>query len=330
LCIIYVYTYKGDIHLKFKIFISLLIALLVLNQHPTNIQANNRQTNIIRRHNNGRVAERRVTTFHRNGNRASVTTTRYNVRGNITWRRIDDFYSNGRIERRRTRNQYATVNGSRVWVRQDDVRFANRSGERNANRTRRTLTYRTNPDNRTEQRIWVFNNRGQLRGNTATREIRRFTNNVISSRRRSTYDNNGNIIHQPWVYTNTQVNPTPPVQQTPTQPTQPTRPSSNAVRVNRVIDGDTIEVIYHGRSERVRLIGINAPESGQAGFNESTNFLRQLIQQSNNYIYMSTQGNNRDQFNRLRRCIFNLNNLSINQEMVHRGHARSDTRFGSC
>ena len=34
-------------------------------------------------------------------------------------------------------------------------------------------------------------------------------------------------------------------------------------KVVKVIDGDTVDVLNNGRTERVRLIGIDAPESGQ-------------------------------------------------------------------
>lgn len=37
--------------------------------------------------------------------------------------------------------------------------------------------------------------------------------------------------------------------------------ASDQVMVQRVIDGDTLKVIYQGQKESVRLIGIDAPES---------------------------------------------------------------------
>ena len=55
------------------------------------------------------------------------------------------------------------------------------------------------------------------------------------------------------------------------------------VRVTRVIDGDTVEVRVGGglfrraRMERIRLYGIDAPESKQRGGPQSTRQLRRLI-----------------------------------------------------
>jgi endonuclease YncB( thermonuclease family) len=37
-----------------------------------------------------------------------------------------------------------------------------------------------------------------------------------------------------------------------------------------VIDGDTIDVLVNGKLERVRYIGIDAPERGQPGFRAAT------------------------------------------------------------
>ena len=55
------------------------------------------------------------------------------------------------------------------------------------------------------------------------------------------------------------------------------------VRMLRVIDGDTIEVLVRrgpfrqARKDRIRLYGIDAPETSQAEGNEATNHLKQLI-----------------------------------------------------
>jgi micrococcal nuclease len=53
-------------------------------------------------------------------------------------------------------------------------------------------------------------------------------------------------------------------------------PPAEAV-VTEVVDGDTIEVVVNGVTERVRLIGIDAPEVGQCGYEEATDLLDLLI-----------------------------------------------------
>lgn len=48
----------------------------------------------------------------------------------------------------------------------------------------------------------------------------------------------------------------------------------------RVIDGDTLEIIpTEGPSERIRLLGIDAPESNQAHGTYSTQTLQQCVNQ---------------------------------------------------
>lgn len=32
-------------------------------------------------------------------------------------------------------------------------------------------------------------------------------------------------------------------------------------KVNRVVDGDTVDIVLHGKTERIRLLNVNAPES---------------------------------------------------------------------
>ena len=38
-------------------------------------------------------------------------------------------------------------------------------------------------------------------------------------------------------------------------------PSGDLIAVDRVVDGDTIKVTFEGKSESVRIIGINTPET---------------------------------------------------------------------
>ena len=69
--------------------------------------------------------------------------------------------------------------------------------------------------------------------------------------------------------------------------------------VLRVIDGDTI-VLSTG--ERVRFIGVDAPEAGEAGADEATQFVRERV--LNQSIWLEADGNDTDRFDRLRRYIW--------------------------
>ena len=69
--------------------------------------------------------------------------------------------------------------------------------------------------------------------------------------------------------------------------------------VERVIDGDTI-VLTCG--ERVRFIGINAPEIGEPGADEATQFVRDMVEGKT--VWLESDGNDRDIYDRLRRYVW--------------------------
>ena len=69
--------------------------------------------------------------------------------------------------------------------------------------------------------------------------------------------------------------------------------------VVRVIDGDTV-VLDSG--ERVRLIGVDAPEVGERGASEATQFVTRLVYGQT--VWLEADGNDRDSFGRLRRYVW--------------------------
>jgi len=91
--------------------------------------------------------------------------------------------------------------------------------------------------------------------------------------------------------------------------------NKNTSIVSKVIDGDTIEI---NTGERVRLIGINAPEIGQPYYEESANRLKQLIEGKT--VILEEDLENKDQYGRLLRYIF-LGNVNINIKLVREGYA---------
>jgi len=99
------------------------------------------------------------------------------------------------------------------------------------------------------------------------------------------------------------------------------------VTVLRVIDGDTI-VLTNG--ERVRFIGVDAPERGQPGVNEATQFVMDLI--DGKTIWLEADGADRDRFGRLRRYIWlkeptdpqnetEIRQFQLNALLLEHGHA---------
>ena len=69
--------------------------------------------------------------------------------------------------------------------------------------------------------------------------------------------------------------------------------------VTRVIDGDTLEL---STGERVRLIGIDAPEVNTPGADEATAFVREHT--LNQTVWLESDGNDTDVHNRLRRYVW--------------------------
>lgn len=85
--------------------------------------------------------------------------------------------------------------------------------------------------------------------------------------------------------------------------------------VTNVIDGDTI-VIQGG--DRVRLLGIDAPEKNETFYKESKARLEQLIE--NKEVMLEREGDNKDRYSRLLRYVF-LNDTNINLLLVQEGYA---------
>ena len=90
-------------------------------------------------------------------------------------------------------------------------------------------------------------------------------------------------------------------------------PTSETFQVFKVIDGDTIEL---STSQRVRLKGINTPESSMQFFQEAKEFLEFLIQ--NKSIQLENHGT--DKYGRILAYIF-ISNKNINKEILQQGLA---------
>jgi len=85
----------------------------------------------------------------------------------------------------------------------------------------------------------------------------------------------------------------------------------------RVIDGDTVEVVQlSGQSERIRLLGIDAPESQQEYGAESTSELAQCV---NNAI-VTIEWTERDTYDRLLGKVI-ANNVDCNLNQLQKGAA---------
>jgi len=87
--------------------------------------------------------------------------------------------------------------------------------------------------------------------------------------------------------------------------------------VSRVIDGDTFEL---ANGERVRLIGINAPENFEYYHLESKNRLKELVE--GKQVILEGDIENEDVYGRLLRYVY-VNNTFVNLAMIQEGYARA-------
>lgn len=106
---------------------------------------------------------------------------------------------------------------------------------------------------------------------------------------------------------------------------QSTPPGCEPAQLERVIDGDTFVATVDGRDERVRLIGIDAPE-----LDASATEMRQLAVEAANRLTELLQGgafclerdvSERDRFGRLLRYVWRDDGTLVNEAMVAAGLA---------
>ncbi len=89
---------------------------------------------------------------------------------------------------------------------------------------------------------------------------------------------------------------------------------SGEVRVYQAVDGDTF-IISSG--EYVRLIGVDAPEKGNEGYHEATDFLRQFEGKA---VTLEAEGADRDSYGRLLRHAY-VGNESLAVALLENGNA---------
>ncbi len=93
--------------------------------------------------------------------------------------------------------------------------------------------------------------------------------------------------------------------------------SSNNVYVSSVIDGDTIKL---NTGDIVRLIGLNAPESGQKCYSKAKNKLSALVLGRD--VELEKDIDSTDQYGRLLRYVY-TDGMFVNMELVKEGVAHS-------
>ncbi len=104
--------------------------------------------------------------------------------------------------------------------------------------------------------------------------------------------------------------------------------STTEVMVTAVVDGDTIDLV---NGDRVRLIGIDAPERGEDYYDEAKTELAALVLHTT--VTLERDVSDKDRYGRLLRYVY-VDGTLINLTMVRKGHARAfryapDTRHAT-
>jgi endonuclease YncB( thermonuclease family) len=97
-------------------------------------------------------------------------------------------------------------------------------------------------------------------------------------------------------------------------------PAGETAVVDSVIDGDTIEVSASGNTYRVRYIGVDTPERGEAFYREATQANQLLV--SDQEIILVRDVSETDQYGRLLRYIYLSDGTFVNAELLRLGFAQ--------
>jgi micrococcal nuclease len=104
-------------------------------------------------------------------------------------------------------------------------------------------------------------------------------------------------------------------------------------RVVAVHDGDTITVKFDGRTEKIRLVGIDSPEirderqSYRDAAYAARNYARSRLGGETVTLEPEARQGDRDKYGRLLRYVILRDGTNINEELVRQGYARVYDKF---
>lgn len=116
------------------------------------------------------------------------------------------------------------------------------------------------------------------------------------------------------------------------------RATSTRIQVNaqveRVVDGDTIEVVFlSGEKAKVRLLGVNTPESVdprrpiECFGKEASQFLKGLAEGKRVELREDPKADTKDKYGRLLRDVYLEDGIDINATLVASGYAHAYLSF---
>lgn len=110
-------------------------------------------------------------------------------------------------------------------------------------------------------------------------------------------------------------------------------PQPGYYSVSQIYDGDTIGVLMNGQVERVRLIGVDTPETQRPGSPvecfglAASDYTRRQIGPQSVRLASDPQSTNRDRYQRLLRYVFLPDGRLLNAEIIRGGYGFAYTYF---
>ena len=97
--------------------------------------------------------------------------------------------------------------------------------------------------------------------------------------------------------------------------------------LQEVIDGDTIRINYNGKSEKVRFLLVDTPETNHETLGEqpygpeAKQFVKQLLE-GQHTVYLEFDVSYRDKYKRLLAYVYTEDGISIQEQLLQNGFAR--------
>ena len=116
-------------------------------------------------------------------------------------------------------------------------------------------------------------------------------------------------------------------------PRAPRAAAEEQALVLRAVDGDTLEVAIARRTEKVRLIGVDTPESVHPNKpveyfgKESSAFLRRLASGRRVTLRDDPEARNRDRYGRLLRYVYLEDGTLVNAEIIRQGYGHAYVKY---
>lgn len=122
-----------------------------------------------------------------------------------------------------------------------------------------------------------------------------------------------------------------PVDSPPRQLVATTQPG--LYKVTKFYDGDTIAINMEGLEEKVRMIGVDTPETHDPRKNiqcfgvQASEFTKNLIGDQTIRLEADPTNSNRDRYNRLLRYVYLPDETLVNAEIIKQGYGFAYTSF---